>query len=140
MKRRALFVAILLVAIGVVILVVTRRPSANTLLPGTIDVKVAEGVPVDKQAETTVLYTSDGFMPRTLTIKQGVEVVFINTTAQLVRPQADGVSGDCQVKEQLDSCEAITPGGSYRYTATESKTVSYHDALRPGTVATIVVE
>lgn len=140
MKRRTLVIAILLVLIGLIILVILMRPNADTLSPSELNATVSKTNPVDEQNATTILYTSDGFMPRSLTVPKGAEVVFINLTAQSIWPQADEGGRDCTSKKRLDSCEAIKPGGSYHFSATESGIVSYHDTLRPGRAGTVVIE
>lgn len=141
MKRRALLITGIIVVVGAGVIIAIRRSSANAVPPGSLKASVATETPVDAPAPDTILYTSDGFTPQSLSVKKGTKVTFVNSTAQLIQPQADSAAGAvCGSKELFFACEALAPGDTYTFTFTTVAVIGYHDALRPGVTGSITVE
>ncbi len=95
----------------------------------------------------TIDMTTDGFSPKTVTIKAGQIVMFKNSgtinqwPASAVHP-THGVypeSGGC-IGSAFDACKGLTPGESWSFTFNQKGSWNYHDHLNPSLVGTIKVE
>jgi plastocyanin len=89
-----------------------------------------------KQAMVSI--TANGFVPVTLSIKQGTMVIWKNTdnTPHVV------ASNPYPTDNSLPGLHSSTipPGGSYAYTPAAIGTIQYHDNLTPVHNGTVTVE
>mgnify|MGYP001584862973 FL=1 len=114
-----------------------------------------EPAPVEKTVEdetamppdNTIKITSSGFEPKTLTVKAGTTVTFVNEDsnqhwpASAVHPThaAYPESGGC-IGSKFDACKVLAQGESFSFTFNEKGSWNYHDHLRPSNTGKIVVE
>lgn len=77
----------------------------------------------------TVQVTASGFQPSTLSVRAGTQVVFQNVDVNPRRVAENPYPKD-ESTPGLDS-GVIVPNGSYLFTATEAKTIQFHDASEP---------
>jgi plastocyanin len=97
--------------------------------------------------QNTVTYTDSGFSPKTLNVKKGDWVVFLNQASDAVRvasnphPIHNGypTTGGC-VSSTFDSCSNIAPGQSWSFKFDLIGTWGYHNHLNPSEGGTIVVQ
>ncbi|MEK6844968.1 MAG: hypothetical protein AABX44_01805 [Nanoarchaeota archaeon] len=102
--------------------------------------------------EHIVEITLEGFVPRTLKIKKGDKVTWINKIVTKVRPAGDvhpthtsypGSSvikcGTVAEKEAFDACRELQYGESYSFVFNEVGSWGYHNHLQPSKDGKIVV-
>ncbi len=88
---------------------------------------------------TVVTYTDAGFSPKTVTVKIGTTVAFMNDSASGLwvgsnpHPQHTDLPG-------FDAGRNVSKGGSYEYTFTKAGSWNYHNHSKSTDTATIVVE
>jgi len=102
----------------------------------------------------TVMYTSTGFSPGSVSIAEGQTVKWINQSsgemwvAAAVHPTHmayDGTTKNahCAVGYTgtipFDACESVGPGESYSFTFTKADTWKYHDHVHATMFGTVVV-
>lgn len=95
-------------------------------------------VPIDVP-ENTIYITDDGFVPTTLKIKVGTEVIFVNKTAEWRWPASD-LHPVHNLYPEFDTKEAIGPGTEWRFEFERPGTWGMHDHLAPYVVGKIIVE
>lgn len=91
--------------------------------------------------------TSEGFNPRTLTIRSGETVTWVNKgtlspwPASAVHPSHNAYpeSGGC-IGSKFDACRGLKQGESYPFTFNQKGTWKYHDHLNSGSIGTIIVQ
>lgn len=127
----------------------SEGPSAAVPAPGSdvpeMVVSPGEGV--------VVTYTNDGFSPRTVNMKAGEAVTFLNESSRpfwpasafhpthKIYPGSDiGKCGTGEADAIFDACKGINSGGSWRFKFDTAGTWKYHDHLNIGRTGTIVVE
>lgn len=96
--------------------------------------------PIPTQATTsaTVQYTDTGFVPASVTVKQGSTVTFINAAssgmwvASAMHPTHSLLPG-------FDELQSVTRGGTYAYMFTSVGTWKYHNHVNPTATGTIIV-
>lgn len=111
--------------------------------PVEITVEDKTAVPPDN----TIKITSSGFEPKTLSVKAGTTVTFVNEDsnehwpASAVHPThaAYPESGGC-IGSKFDACKGLAQGESFSFTFNEKGSWKYHDHLRTSSTGTIVVE
>lgn len=87
---------------------------------------------------TVVTYTDAGFSPKTVTVKLGTTVAFMNDSASGLwvasnpHPQHTDLSG-------FDAGRSVSKGGSYEYTFTKTGSWNYHNHAKSTDTATVVV-
>lgn len=116
----------------------TEKPSVEIEEPEAI-----EEIP----SEATVKITSSGFEPKTLTVKEGTTVTFVNEDsnkhwpASAMHPTHNVYpeSGGC-IGSKFDACKGLEQGESFSFTFNEKGSWNYHDHLRSSTWGTIIVE
>jgi len=92
-----------------------------------------------------VSYSDSGFVPRTLTVKQGETIRFTNNShadlwlASSSTPLYPSVQNGCG-SSALDSCQPIPPGGFWEFTFNVRGTWEYANTLKHTDVATVVVK
>jgi len=87
----------------------------------------------------TVLITDNGFEPKTLTIKQGDTVVWVNKgelnswPASAIHPTHDAYPepGGCS-GSKFDACKELATDDSWEFTFNYKGTWSYHDHIKLG--------
>ncbi|MBI2449191.1 cupredoxin domain-containing protein [Candidatus Pacearchaeota archaeon] len=98
----------------------------------------------------TIEITSAGFSPKTLEIKQGDTVVFLNKdtsqhwTASAQHPTHKVYpesTGKCPVigGSDFDACKGLKQGESFSFVFNVKGSWNYHDHLNPGLFGTIIV-
>ena len=110
----------------------------------------AEPASAAQAAGVTVSYTSGGFSPKTVTIKKGENVTFMNESggrmwvASGPHPAHTGYAGTSRAEHcpdaagtAFDQCDA---GDSYSFTFGQSGTWKYHNHVSAQDTGTIVVE
>lgn len=89
-------------------------------------------------SETAVSYTDSGFVPKSVVVKPGTTVTFVNNSsgqmwvASAVHPTHQELPG-------LDQLEAVGAGGKYAYTFTKVGNWRYHNHYLSAQTGTIVV-
>lgn len=177
-KRVAIKIIIVLVAIIILgaIYMFARKSTDDGKIGEGDNVKQEEPAPITEetpavtpeQEETTatttpaeetsedaqgVFFKDSGYEPKTLTIKKGETVIFINTTqtptwpasadhpAHTVYPGSD--IAKCGTLEQatiFDACRGLQTGESWSFKFNNIGAWNYHDHLNPSQSGTIVVE
>ena len=97
--------------------------------------------------------TSSGFSPKTLTIKKGETVTWINKDteshwpASATHPTHTVYPGSdikkCETAEEsniFDTCRGLNPGESYSFTFNEIGSWSYHDHIVANLFGKVIVE
>jgi plastocyanin len=98
-----------------------------------------------------VIITSSGFSPRTLTIKVGDTVTWVNKDSVPHWPASDvhpthrlypgsGIEKCGSGEEIFDACKGLAPGETFSFTFKHKGTWPYHDHLNPGLTGTIIVQ
>lgn len=111
---------------------------------------VAEDEP-SPSVSTVVKITSSGFEPKTLTVKAGTTVKFVNGDSNLhwpasaVHPTHTVYPGSgiekCETGEPIfDACKGLAQGESLSFTFSEKGSWKYHDHLSVSSTGTVVVE
>jgi plastocyanin len=88
--------------------------------------------------KAVIQITPGGFVPATLAIKAGTQVIWQNTDSAPHAVASDPYPANSSVPGL--SSKTILPGGSYTYTATKSAKIDYHDNTQPILGGTIMVE
>ncbi|MEK6809894.1 MAG: cupredoxin domain-containing protein [Nanoarchaeota archaeon] len=117
--------------------------------------KVVEESAVEENAvldqDLTIKITADGFEPKTLTVKTGTTVTFVNEDsdkhwpASAMHPTHAVYPGSniekCGTEEKIfDACKSLEQGESFSFTFNEKGSWRYHDHLSISSTGTIVVE
>lgn len=109
-------------------------------------VEVPEGISVEPIEVHTVRVTANGFVPATLTVKRGDNVMWVNESDRNVWPAsavhpthtAYPTTGGC-LGSAFDACHGLVPNESWSFEFNEVGTWRYHDHLRASITGTIVV-
>jgi len=108
-------------------------PSTNSMLPteNNTQVNPSEGVMVE--------YTEQGFTPKTITVKVGTTVTWINKDSDpmWVASNPHPIHTDLP---GFDARKQIPTDGTYSYTFTKVGNWDYHNHLNPDNTGTVVVE
>jgi plastocyanin len=94
-----------------------------------MDMVIKSGAPF----QYIVSYTDTGFEPRTITVKKGETIRFVNNSSQpLLWVASSGESGKVYPSDrskcgqsEFDSCATIDPGAFWQFSFTKSGTWSY---------------
>lgn len=91
------------------------------------------------QSENTVVYSSSGFSPLTLTISPGSTVTFLNSsnTDMWIASDPHPIHNNFP---QFDARKGSLPGQSYSFTFNKPGTYEFHNHLNPSSIGTIQVE
>jgi plastocyanin len=82
--------------------------------------------------------TASGFIPTTLAVKAGTQVVWKNTDSAPHAVASNPYPANSSMPGL--SSKTILPGGSYAYTPSASGKIEYHDNTQPVLGGTIMVE
>ena len=163
MKRGLLLSGILLLAI----FLISCAPPAPKVLEESVAVKLPEEVPettpiaeekptlteevTEDKANNVVKITSSGFEPKTLTVKAGTTVTFVNEDSNKHWPASamhpthtlypgSGIEKCGTGEEIFDTCKGLAQGESFSFTFNEKGSWKYHDHLKVSSTGTIIVE
>jgi plastocyanin len=152
MNKTIVIILVILVIIGGIFLFANRSSAPVVSQPATTTDNTANpqvnGVPVQPGAQmetgvvaakVTVNYTDSGFSPKTVTIKKGDTVTFVNKSsiglwvASNPHPFHTDYPG-------FDEKTSIANGGSWSFTFDRAGSWGYHNHRNPTDLATIVVQ
>jgi plastocyanin len=88
--------------------------------------------------QAVIEVTAHGFVPETLAVKAGTQVVWKNTDSAPHAVASNPYPANSSVPGL--SSKTILPGGSYTYTAANTGKIEYHDNTQPVLGGTIMVE
>lgn len=133
---------------GDVVVVPVRVSGDAVMEDGTID-DAAEGPVADPVFHALVTYTDTGFDPKTVTIKKGETVRFVNQAsggmwvASAVHPThkvyPEKSASDC-LGSSFDTCRTLNAGEFWEFTFNEPGEWKYHNHVRANDTGTIVVQ
>ena len=94
-----------------------------------------------------VVMTDSGFEPKTVTIRAGEIVVWVNKGTQFRWPASDfhpvhadyPEKGGC-IGSAFDACNVVKPGENFSFTFKRTGTWSYHDHLNPIFTGRVIVK
>ena len=141
MNNKTLVIIIaVLVLIGTVIVVLGKlgNKSAQPSTPAQSTTNTGTGGTTPKETIVNVNFTSSGFDPKTVTIKTGTRVIWINKSG-----------GDATVNSGLHPTHQLYPplnlgqfpdGSSVQLVFEKAGKYGYHDHLNPSRTGTVVVE
>lgn len=89
-------------------------------------------------AAGTVAYTATGFTPKTVTVKAGTGVTFVNQSSNGMWVASD-VHPTHQLLPGFDELKSVVTGGSYTYVFTKVGRWKYHNHMNPSDGGTVVV-
>jgi len=87
---------------------------------------------------TVITYTDGGFNPKTVTVKVGTTVTFMNDSSGLMWVASDPHPVHTLLSG-FDELNSVSKGGSYEYTFTKVGTWTYHNHMNPSLKGTVVV-
>lgn len=108
----------------------TGTPSETLGVPGT-----DKGGVVSAQSVT---YGSGGFVPKTVTVKKGTSVRWVNQSNGSMWV-ASGIHPTHQLLPGFDQLKSVGTGGTYDYTFVKVGTWQYHNHLVPTDLGYVVV-
>lgn len=126
----------------------TQNPSypQNTTPPANT---APQGQVTTNSGATIVVYTEQGFIPETVTIKKGGTVTFKNKSGRKMwiaanpHPIHTGYPekspSDC-LGSSFDACTGVVAGADWSFTFNSAGTWRYHDHLRENYQGTVVVQ
>ena len=117
----------------------------------TVTENIAEEDLLVPNSGNAIKITSTGFEPKTLTVKAGTTVTFVNEDsnkhwpASAMHPTHTVYPGSdikkCASNENIfDACKGLVSGESFFFTFNEKGSWGYHDHLRSSSTGKIVVE
>ena len=123
----------------------TTAPAEPTTAPATP--AAANTTPTTTGKTFTVEITSSGFLPSTVEINKGDNVIFINKDSSNHWPASAShpthtvypESGGC-IGSKFDACKGLKQGENWSFTFDQAGTWGYHDHLNPSNRGTIVVK
>src|SRR3989338_8898164 len=132
------------IAIGVVAVVIIAaavawvRPTDSN---APTDIAAAASGALQK-GEVLVVYTNEGFIPKTLKVVRGASLRFFNASGQSalrVAPRVDQTSGSGNNAELLSS-KSVKLGESFQVSVTRPGTWEYQNLNKPSMTAGVIVE
>ena len=123
---------------------------AEKVVPKTepvVNPEPTEIVKANPSSDNTIRITAAGFEPKTLTVKAGTTVTFVNEDSSKHWPASAmhpthavyQESGGC-IGSKFDACKGLEAGESFSFTFNEKGSWNYHDHLRPSNTGKIIVE
>lgn len=131
------------IALGVLVAVVIAtaimwvRPTVSNVP----DITAAASGALQK-GEVLVVYTNEGFVPKTLKVARGTSLRFFNASNQSalrVAPHVTATSGSGGNAELLSS-KSVKLGESFQVSVTRPGTWEYENLNKPSITGTVVVE
>lgn len=112
------------------------EPTIGSELPATGSAGGSEG---DKGIERpAVVYTDTGFAPKTVTVKKGTNITFINNSSKGMWV-ASAMHPTHQLLPGFDELKSVSAGGTYEYMFEKVGTWKYHNHVAPADIGTVVV-
>jgi len=168
---KSIITAIAVLIVGVIILFVYKagQPTVSPTPMATVTASVSPmasasaspslspspliSVGINIGTKTIVTYTDTGYSPKTVTIKAGQSVTFVNNsshtmwTASGVHPTHTVYSGTSlsqhcpdTANTSFDECQAVNPGISWTFTFKKVGTWSYHNHRQASDTGTVIVQ
>jgi plastocyanin len=128
MKRKNVIIGAVIVVVVAIALTLMFRGNGKTT-------PTAQPAP----ASATVQITSKGFVPATLSVKQGTKVVWVNQDAKPHQVAADPYP-DHSSLPGLFTPNPLASEETYSYTFTTAGSWTYHDQLHPTVGGVVVVK
>ncbi len=154
--RKIIFVVGIIMVISLLIACSPTEKAVPKVIPDTVadeeqTVPVMEEPNDNSNSDNTVKITASGFEPKTLTLKAGTTVTFVNEDsnkhwpASAMHPTHTVYPGSdikkCGTDESIfDACKGLTQGESFSFTFNEKGSWKYHDHIGVSSTGTIVVE
>lgn len=111
--------------------VTTTKPSDETATPPPVNISK------ERVAETTIVYTNDGFKPSTTTIKKGSAITVVNNSSvNVIFSSADHPTHEEQPELNM---EMLRPNESGTITPIKVGTWGYHDHIDESKTGSIIV-
>lgn len=130
----------------------TPTKAPTTAQTPVTDSKVPTNTPTAPTANTTVIYSDQGFSPANITIPLGTTVTFVNQNmksmwvASAMHPthivySGTSLSQHCPDKDNstFDQCAAVGKGNSFSFTFNKEGVWKYHNHTSGGDRGTITV-
>lgn len=120
----------------------TQNNPQGTQTPATPVTKQSSPPTQPTQEENTITYTSNGFLPSTLTIKVGTDVAWVNKSSEQVKVGVNPHpihTGDRVITNGEFTLD-LAPGESKTVTVNKTGTFGYHNHLNPSQTGTISVQ
>ena len=142
--KRKLFVISILMALTLLVACSSSEKAVQKVMP---DAAANEEQTAPADSDNTVKITSSGFEPKTLTVKAGTTVTFVNEDSNKHWPASAmhpthavyPESGGC-IGSKFDACKGLAQGESFSFTFNEKGSWKYHDHLNVPSTGTIAVE
>ena len=141
-NKTLVIIIVVLVLIGAVVVALGKlgnksaQPSTVTSQPSTSTQGTGGTIP--KETIANVNLTSSGFDPKTLTIKAGTRVIWVNKSGAAATVHS-AVHPTHQVYPPLNLGE-FPDGSSVQLVFDKPSAYNYHDHLNPSRTGTVVVE
>ncbi len=145
-------VVIIVIIGGWFLLSSTPAKAPTTAQTPVTDSKVPTNTPAAPTANTTVIYSDQGFSPANITIPLGTTVTFVNQNtksmwvASAMHPthilySGTSLSQHCPDKDNstFDQCAAVEKGNSFSFTFNKEGVWKYHNHTSGGDRGTITV-
>jgi plastocyanin len=129
----ALLGTVILVIVAVVFF--TRSDNPTLQIPGSSDAPQVKGAESGGQ---TVVYTGESFVPQTVHISAGEQVVFVNNSPDALKIASDPFPYDNDLPE-LNAHQDTPMGRSYSYAYPRAGTFGYHNELNPSAGGSVIV-
>lgn len=122
---------------------IPANDEAGQMIVARVSIAGELGATVTPAGETasavSVMYTTDGFSPKTISIKAGQTVTFVNNSdldmwvASDPHPTHSGLQG-------FDERASVGASGKYTYTFTKAGTFGYHNHVDTSKKGTVIVQ
>lgn len=117
---------------------VVKAPVVKVTTPVAPKTVVQSAPAMTKDGSYVVSYTSAGFSPKTLTIKLGKSVHFVNNSTKAM--SVTTTTQQNQAQSELNQSKSVGQGGTYDFTFVTPGTWVYMNRNTPADYATIIVE
>ena len=116
-----------------------KRVQPATVMTETTPMASGAATPVPATGTATVSYTGTAFSPKTITVKQGVAVTFVNNGSTTMWVVTD-MHPTHRLLPSFNEGKAVGKGGTYTYTFTKVGTWPYHNEENVTVGGAVVVE
>lgn len=122
---------------------ILSNTATNTVTPKINGIPVETGAKMEtgtvNENKLVVTYTDSGFSPKTITIKKGDSITFVNQSSgdMWVASNPHPVHTDYPA---FDEKASVQKGGSWSFTFGQAGTWGYHNHKNPSSSGTVVVE
>ncbi len=140
-NKTLILIIVVLVIVGVAVVIVGKsgnKTTQPTSQPSTPAQSQGTGGTVPKETIANVNLTSSGFNPKTITVKTGTRVIWINKSGDIATVNSD--SHPTHQLNQLLNLGEFPDGSSVQLVFDKPGSYSYHDHLNPSRTGVVVVE